>query len=577
MRIKPGQRLPKAPTGIQGLDEILDGGLPCGRPTLVCGSAGCGKTILAMEFLVHGAVTFGEPGVYVTFEESAEDLARNVASLGFDVARLVARKKLLIDQVILDDYEVVNTGEFNLDGLFIRLNAAIQAIGAKRVVLDTLESLFAALPNPQILRAELQRLFRWLKQQGVTAVITGESGDRTLTRQGLEEYVSDCVINLDQRVAEQSATRRLRVVKYRGSLHGSNEYPFLIGAKGVSILPVTSVGLTARASVERVSTGVPQLDHMLEGAGYFRGSSVLISGTAGSGKSSLAAHFAEAACRRGERALYFAFEESASQIMRNMRSIGVNLAPWHKNGRLQFHAARPTNYGLEMHLMAMHHVILEFQPQVVVVDPVNSLLLGHSENDIKWMLLRLVDFLKMQGITALFTSLTETSQTLEHTDVAISSLVDTWLLLRDLELGGERNRVIYVLKSRGMAHSNQVREFLLTSHGIELRDAYLGATGMLTGSARLAEENQAQADTLTRQQEIERKRLALDRRRKGLEAQIAAMRGELEAEEAEAFKAIEQEEARLNQLSLSRAKLSVSRQVVAPCRASSRNPPAFKT
>ena len=564
MRIKPGQRLPKAPTGIQGLDEILDGGLPCGRPTLVCGSAGCGKTILAMEFLVHGAVTFGEPGVYVTFEESAEDLARNVASLGFDVARLVARKKLLIDQVILDDYEVVNTGEFNLDGLFIRLNAAIQAIGAKRVVLDTLESLFAALPNPQILRAELQRLFRWLKQQGVTAVITGESGDRTLTRQGLEEYVSDCVINLDQRVAEQSATRRLRVVKYRGSLHGSNEYPFLIGAKGVSILPVTSVGLTARASVERVSTGVPQLDHMLEGAGYFRGSSVLISGTAGSGKSSLAAHFAEAACRRGERALYFAFEESASQIMRNMRSIGVNLAPWHKNGRLQFHAARPTNYGLEMHLMAMHHVILEFQPQVVVVDPVNSLLLGHSENDIKWMLLRLVDFLKMQGITALFTSLTETSQTLEHTDVAISSLVDTWLLLRDLELGGERNRVIYVLKSRGMAHSNQVREFLLTSHGIELRDAYLGATGMLTGSARLAEENQAQADTLTRQQEIERKRLALDRRRKGLEAQIAAMRGELEAEEAEAFKAIEQEEARLNQLSLSRAKLSVSRQVVAP-------------
>ena len=564
MRIKPGQRLPKAPTGIQGLDEILDGGLPCGRPTLVCGSAGCGKTILAMEFLVHGAVTFGEPGVYVTFEESAEDLARNVASLGFDVARLVARKKLLIDQVILDDYEVVNTGEFNLDGLFIRLNAAIQAIGAKRVVLDTLESLFAALPNPQILRAELQRLFRWLKQQGVTAVITGESGDRTLTRHGLEEYVSDCVINLDQRVAEQSATRRLRVVKYRGSLHGSNEYPFLIGAKGVSILPVTSVGLTARASVERVSTGVPQLDHMLEGAGYFRGSSVLISGTAGSGKSSLAAHFAEAACRRGERALYFAFEESASQIMRNMRSIGVNLAPWHKNGRLQFHAARPTNYGLEMHLMAMHHVILEFQPQVVVVDPVNSLLLGHSENDIKWMLLRLVDFLKMQGITALFTSLTETSQTLEHTDVAISSLVDTWLLLRDLELGGERNRVIYVLKSRGMAHSNQVREFLLTSHGIELRDAYLGATGMLTGSARLAEENQAQADTLTRQQENERKRLALDRRRKGLEAQIAAMRGELEAEEAEAFKAIEQEEARLNQLSLSRAKLSVSRQVVAP-------------
>lgn len=556
---KARTQLPKAPTGIQGLDEITGGGLPKGRPTLVCGSAGCGKTLLAMEFLVRGAREFNEPGVFMAFEETAEDLTENVASLGFDLKNLIAHKKIVLDFVYIERSEIEETGEYDLEGLFIRLGEAIDSIGAKRVVLDTIESLFAGLPNPLILRAELRRLFRWLKTKGVTVIITGERGEGTLTRQGLEEYVSDCVIVLDHRANEQVSSRRLRVVKYRGSTHGTNEYPFLIDENGFSVLPVTSLGLQQIASTGRIPSGIPRLDAMLGGAGYFRGSSILISGTAGTGKSSLAAHFAAAACLRGERVLYFAFEESPSQIMRNMRSIGVDLQPWVEKGLLQFQANRPTFAGLEMHLTMMHKAINTFKPQVVIVDPLNSFVIGGNEIEVKAMLMRLVDFLKMKQITGLFTNLTSGGSALEQTDIAISSLIDTWLLLRDIEIGGERNRGLYILKSRGMAHSNQIREFLLTDHGVELRDVYVGPSGVLTGSARLAQEAQEQATRTMREQEVEQRKLELERRRKAMEAQIAAMRAEFEAQETETLKILGQEEAREAHLAQERVAMALSR------------------
>jgi circadian clock protein KaiC len=537
-------QLPKSPTGIQGLDEITEGGLPKGRPTLVCGGAGCGKTLLAMEFLVRGATQFDEWGVFMAFEETAKDLSQNVASLGFDLKDLIAHKKIVVEYVYIERSEIEESGEYDLEGLFIRLGAAIDSIGAKRVVLDTVESLFSGLPNPLILRAELRRLFRWLKDRGVTAIITGERGEGTLTRQGLEEYVSDCVIVLDHRVSEQTSSRRMRVVKYRGSTHGTNEYPFLIDEDGISVLPVTSLILEHIASSERVSTGIPRLDAMLGGSGYYRGSSILVSGTAGTGKSSFAAHFAEAACRRGERVLYFSFEESPSQIMRNMHSIGIDLEPWVKKGLLQFHANRSSFAGLEMHLAMKHKVINEFKPQVVILDPLNSFVIGGNEIEVKAMLVRLLDFLKSKQITGLFTSLTSNGGALEQTDVAISSLIDTWLLLRGIEIGGERNRGLSILKSRGMAHSNQIREFLLTDHGVELCDVYVGPGGVLTGAARLAQEASEQAGKLTRQQEVERRQLELERKRKVLEAQIAALRTEFEAQETEILKIISQEQAR---------------------------------
>lgn len=538
---KASRQLLKASTGIQGLDEITGGGLPKGRPTLVCGGAGCGKTLLAMEFLVRGATQFNEPGVFMAFEETAQDLTQNVASLGFDLKDLIARKRMVLDFVYIERSEIEETGEYDLEGLFIRLGHAIDSIGAKRVVLDTIESLFSGLPNPLILRAELRRLFRWLKTKGVTAIITGERGDGTLTRQGLEEYVSDCVIVLDHRANEQVSSRRMRVVKYRGSTHGTNEYPFLIDENGISVLPVTSLGLQQIASTGRISSGIPRLDAMLGGAGYYRGSSILISGTAGTGKSSLAAHFAQAACQRGERTLYFAFEESPSQIMRNMCSIGVDLQPWVRKGLLQFQANRPTFAGLEMHLTLMHKAIHAFKPQVVVVDPLNSFVMGGNETEVKVMLMRLVDFLKMNQITGLFTNLTSGGSALEQTDIAISSLIDTWLLLRDIEIGGERNRGLYILKSRGMAHSNQIREFLLTDHGVELRDVYVGPSGVLTGSARLAQEAQEQAAQTIHEQEVERRKLDLERKRRVIDAQISAMRAEFEAQEAETLNIIRQD------------------------------------
>ena len=552
-------QLPKAPTGIQGLDEITGGGLPKGRPTLVCGSAGCGKTLLAMEFLVRGALNYGEPGVFMAFEETTKDLTQNVASLGFDLDRLIADKKLVLDFVYIERSEIEETGEYDLDGLFIRLGQSIDSIGAKRVVLDTIESLFSGLPNPLILRAELRRLFRWLKEKGVTAVITGESGDEALTRQGLEEYVSDCVIVLDHRVSDQSSSRRLRVVKYRGSTHGTNEYPFLIDEDGISVLPVTSLGLQHDVTTDRIPSGIARLDTMLGGKGFFRGSSVLVSGTAGTGKSSISAHFVDAACRRGERALYFAFEESPSQIIRNMRSIGIDLEQWVNSGLLRFQATRPAFAGLEMQLTMIHKATVNFNPQVVIVDPLNGFIIGSNVTEVKSMLTRLADFLKTKMISSMFTQLISSGVKQGTDDMAVSSMIDTWLMLRDIEIGGERNRGLYIIKSRGMAHSNQVRECLLTDQGVELCEVYVGAGGVLTGSARLAQEAQELASKLTRKQEVERRQIELESKRRALEAQISALRAEFDVREAEAMKIIEQEQAQATQLVQERVEMGVSR------------------
>lgn len=463
-----GAALAKAATGITGLDEITGGGLPRGRPTLVCGAAGSGKTLLATEFLVRGATEFGERGVFMTFEESVEDLTADVASLGFDLAALIAQRKIVIDHVLVNRHEIEETGEYDLEGLFIRLDQAIKSVKAERVVLDTIEALFAGFSNPGILRMELARLFRWLKDKGVTAVITGERGEGTLTRHGLEEYVSDAVIVLDHRVDDQVSTRRLRIVKYRGSGHGTNEYPFLIGRSGLSVLPITSLGLQHEAPLDRVSTGLSALDAMLGGQGFYRGSSIILSGGAGTGKSSLAAHFVDAACRRGERCVFFLFEESPDQYMRNMRSIGIDLEGWVKSDLLHFQAARPALLGLEQHLVAMHREIDEVRPAVVVVDPINDLMAVGNMNSVKATLLRLIDYLKTSQITALFSSLTAGDSHEQTTETGISSLMDTWILLRAVEEKGQRHRGLYVLKSRGMSHSNEVSRYTLTDHGVQL-------------------------------------------------------------------------------------------------------------
>lgn len=458
----------KAATGIVGLDEITGGGLPRRRTTLVCGGPGSGKTLLATEFLIRGATELGERGVLMTFEESLEDLTADVASLGFDLAGLIAQKKVIVDHVVVNRHEIAETGDYNLDGLFIRLDHAINSVKAKRVVLDTIEALFAGFSDTAILRVELARLFRWLRDKGVTAVITAERGERALTRHGLEEYVSDAVIVLDNRVEDQVATRRLRIVKYRGSSHGTNEYPFLIARKGLSVLPITSLGLQHDASLDRISTGLAGLDAMLGGTGFYRGSSVLLSGPAGSGKSSLAAHFADATCRRGERCAYFLFEESPSQYMRNMRSIGIDLEAWVKEGRLHFQAARPAFLGLEQHLVAMYHRIEELRPSAVVVDPITDLVSAGAPSAVKATLLRLVDYLKTRHITAFFTSLTPGGAHEAPTDVGISSLMDTWILLRHVEGRSRRQRGLYILKSRGMPHSHEVRPYLISDRGLQL-------------------------------------------------------------------------------------------------------------
>ena len=521
--------LPKCPTGIRGLDEITGGGLPRGRPTLVCGGAGCGKTLLAAEFLVRGASLYNEPGVLMTFEETGAEINANVASLGFDLTGLVRRKKIIVDYVHIEPGEVHESGEYDLEGLFVRLNYAIDSIGAKRVVLDTLEALFGGLRNEAILRAELRRLFRWLKEKGVTAVITAERGREQLPRHGLEEYVSDCVILLDHRVNDQIATRHLRVVKYRGALHGTNEFPFLIGADGLSVLPITSLALNHKVSRARIATGIPRLDAMLGGQGFFRGSSILLTGTPGTGKTIISANFAHAACLRGERALFFSFEESPNQIIRNMHSIGLRLEPQVKSGLLRFHAARPSLYGLEMHLATIFKEIAEFKPSVVIIDPITSLLDGGLASEGKAMVTRLIDYLKASQVTSLFTSLTQGGHALQQSEAAMSSLMDSWLLLQDFEGNGERNRVLYVLKARGMAHSNQIREFLISNRGVDLVDAYIGPSGVLTGSARAAQTSLEKAAALASQQEAARRKRELVRKRLALERQIGGLRSEHEA------------------------------------------------
>ncbi|NOS69243.1 MAG: circadian clock protein KaiC [Verrucomicrobia bacterium] len=529
----PATRLPKCPTGIQGLDEITGGGLPRGRPTLVCGGAGCGKTLLAAEFLVRGTVQFGEPGVFMAFEETEKELTANVASLGFDLTGLIRRKKIVVDYVHIERSEFHESGEYDLEGLFVRLGHAIDSIGAKRVVLDTLEVLFASLPNEAILRSELRRLFRWLKEKGVTAVITAERGRESLTRHGLEEYVSDCVILLDHRVNDQIATRHLRVVKYRGALHGTNEFPFLIGDEGISVLPITSLSLNHKISGERIATGIPRLDAMLGGKGFFRGSSILLTGTPGTGKTIVAANFAQAAARRGERVLFFSFEESPDQIIRNMHSIGLRLDPLVKRDLLRFHSARPSLYGLEMHLATMFKEIATFQPQVVIIDPITSLMDSGTDSESKGMVTRLIDYLKGGQVTSLFTSLTQGGHSLQQSEMAMSSLMDSWLLLQDFEGNGERNRVFYVLKARGMAHSNQIREFLISDRGIDIVDAYIGASGVLTGSARAAQGALEKAAVLASQQEAARLKREVERKRAAIERQISGLRSDYESESAE--------------------------------------------
>lgn len=523
------KQLQKTPTGISGFDEITFGGLPARRPSLICGEAGSGKTLFGMEFLVHGAMEYNEPGVFVAFEEKANELATNVASLGFDVNKLIAQNKMRIDYVHIDRSEIEETGEYDLEGLFIRLDHAIDSIGAKRVVLDTIENLFAGLDNEAILRAELRRLFQWLKEKEVTALITGEKGDGTLTREGLEEYVSDCVIVVDHRVTNQISTRRLRIVKYRGSVHGTNEYPFLIDSDGISVLPVTSLKLQGKVSTERVGTGIPTLDGMLGGKGIYRGSSLLITGTAGTGKTSIVASFANESCRNNERCLYFAFEESADQIIRNMRSIGLDLDKHIKKGLLKFYATRPTMYGLEMHLVQITKMIRDFKPRTVVIDPISNLVAVGNAAEVQSIFTRLLDFLQSHGITAVFAGLTSVRNNKDMDDETVASLVDTWIHVKDMEMNGERNRGIYIMKSRGIKHSNQVREFLITDNGLVLQDVYLGPDGVLTGSAREAHRLQQEADTQLQQQLVNKNQKELARKEKELESKIQSLIAEFES------------------------------------------------
>lgn len=521
----------KAATGIEGFDDITLGGLPRGRPSLVCGSAGCGKTLFAATFLVNG-VRAGEPGVFVSFEERPKDIVENVASLGFALDSLVEEGKIVVEHVAIDPAEIAEVGDYDLEGLFLRLELAVDEIGAKRIVLDTMESLFSVFQNPAILRAEIRRLFDWLKDKGLTAVITGERGDGTLTRQGLEEYVSDCVILLDHRVHSQVSTRRLRIVKYRGTAHGTNEYPFLIGEDGFSVLPLSSLGLEHKVYDERIASGITDLDAMLSGGGFHRASSILLSGVAGSGKSSVAMSFVDAACRRGERAIYFSFEESEDQTVRNMRSIGIDVAPWIEQDLLKCVAARPTFYSLEMHLAIMLREVARYRPSLVVLDPISAFMESGEALEVQSMLLRIVDYLKSNGITGIFTHLAH-DQSVAKTDAGLSSLMDGWLLLLNREVNGEFNRELYLLKARGMAHSNQVREFVMSDEGIRLLTPYLGENGALTGSARRFEEARARRLETERRQAVSTLETQVEQRRRKAEAAIEALRAEIDADEAE--------------------------------------------
>jgi circadian clock protein KaiC len=552
-------RLEKAPTGIRGFDEITQGGLPKGRTALVTGGPGTGKTMFAMEFLVKGATEFGEPGVFVSFEETADELIANSASLGLSLPELCDANLLYMDYVRVERSEIEESGEYDLEGLFIRLSHAINTVGARRLVLDTIETLFSGLSNVSILRAELRRLFRWLKDKNISTIVTGERGAESLTREGLEEYVSDCVILLDHRVTDQVSTRRLRVLKYRGSEHGTNEYPFLISDRGFMVLPITSVKLDYAVGEERVSSGIPRLDAMLGGKGFYRGSLILVSGTAGTGKTAVAASFADAACHRGEKTMYFAFEESSQQVVRNMRSIGLDLEQWTGKGILKIVGQRPTIHGLEHHLLSMQFMIDDFRPTTVVVDPVTNLSQVGSLRDVRLMLSRLVDYLKARNITILFTSLTQGGTDAELTDVGISSLADSWLKLQNLEAGGERNRGISILKSRGMAHSNQVREFLLTDQGIDLVDTYTGPEGVPAGSARVAREADERAQEAALRLEIERLEEDRKKRRALLEEQITRLRSEFESAEKELEGRIRLEKLKMETIFRKRKEMGTSR------------------
>jgi circadian clock protein KaiC len=554
------KQLKKSATGIIGLDEITLGGLPQGRPTLICGGPGSGKTLLGIEFIVNGAVKFDEPGVIMVFEEKADELATNVASLGIDLEKMQRAQKIKIDYVHIDKSEIEETGEYDLTGLFVRLGHAIDRIKAKRVLLDTIENLFSGLDNEAILRSEIRRLFQWLKDKGVTTVITGERGSQTLTRQGLEEYVSDCVILLEHRVVNQVSTRLLRVVKYRGTVHGTNEYPFLIDSEGISVLPITSLSLHYNVSDEKISSGIPTLDRMLdEGKGFFRGSSILISGTAGTGKTSMAASFADAACKRKEKCLFFAFEESPQQIVRNMTSIGMDLQGHVDKGLLKFYSSRPTLHGLEMHLVEIHKRIIEFQPDVIVLDPITNLVTIGSVSEVKAMLIRLIDYLQHQQISVLFTALTYNTVTTEQTDEGVSSLVDAWITVRDLESNGERNRGLYIMKSRGMKHSNQVREFVITNNGLELVDVYLGDSGVLIGSARVARELEEATGNELKSYAGTRRDKEIQRKRTVLEAKIASLKEEFESVKDELYRSHQEEELRRQILEKNRNELTKNR------------------
>lgn len=541
-----GKTLPKAKTGIIGLDEITLGGLPQGRPTLICGTAGCGKTLFSIEFIVRGALQFNEPGVFFAFEEKAEELATNVSSLGFDLKKLQKDKKIKVEYIHIEKSEIEETGEYDLEGLFIRLGYAIDSIKAKRVVLDTIENLFAGLSNQAILRAELRRLFQWLKDKGVTAIITGERGENTLTRQGLEEYVSDCVILLDHRIINQISTRRLRIVKYRGSVHGTNEYPFLIDEEGISVLPVTSLQLDKPVLSTRISSGIPTLDTMLAKGGFFRGSSILVSGSAGTGKTSIAASFINEACNNNERCLFFAFEESPQQIIRNMKSVGIDLQRHVDKGILHFFASRPTLYGLEMHLVAIHKAIRKVKPKVIVLDPITNLITVGSFSDVKAMLVRLIDYLQNEQITVMFTALSFNTSVNDQTDDGVSSLVDSWILVKDIEFNGERNRGLYIIKARGMKHSNQIREFIITDKGLKLVDVYLGPEGVLTGSAREAQMLLEQTSEVLHGHAVGIKNRELSRKRKVLESKIDNLRTEFESAEEELNKIYAEEDIKKN-------------------------------
>jgi circadian clock protein KaiC len=539
------RELVKVPSGIKGLDVITGGGLPKGRPALISGGPGCGKTLFAMEFIIRGITDYNDPGVFVAFEEKIDDLKKNFKSMGFDLDDLVGQKKLILDHIFIDRTEIEETGEYDLEGLFIRLGAMIDEVGAKRIAIDTLEAIFSGFGNEAILRSELRRLFLWLKNKGITAVVTGERGDRTITKYGLEEYVADCVITLDHRVTNQIATRRLRIVKYRGSVHGTDEYPFLISQDGISVLPITSMSLSHTVTKERIGSGIPRLDTMLGGEGYYRGSSILVSGQAGTGKTSIAATFADAVCQGDEKCLFMIFEESASQLMRNMRSIGLDLEQWMKKGLLKFHAVRPTAYSLEMHLSTMLKLIEEFEPQVIIVDPISNLYPIGDDIQVRSMLMRLIDHAKSRHVTGLFTNLSSDEGTnayaLEATRMHVSSLMDAWIILKNIEGNGERNRAFSIIKARGLAHSNQLHEFVLTSQGIQLLDLYKGSEGVLFGSARVAQERREAAGRIIRNEEIERRQRELDRKKRIMENEIAMLKEKFARDEDEIRILIEQD------------------------------------